>query len=415
MSKFLFTMLPANDLGLPTRLLPVARALEDRGHQVAVFNPAPAPAKLIADAGFRNLPMPSRPMPAIEGDMAGASAAWDVEEMFGHFFSDEDTLRAATAAHVDVVRDYGPDVIVDSFGLFTCMAARVLGIPLASVLQGNFHPASDGFQWGKGARPEGLPSAAAAVSTVLAEYGLAPVTRAVDLLAGDLSLIVGTPETDPVCGAANVAHVGRILWQRGDAALPDWVTGLSADKPVVWVYAGNPRYFGASVSNPFDSIVVIRAAIASLGNAPVHVVLTGGYQDLPEEVGPLPSNFFHAAYLPGLAMASRCDLMVHHGGHSSVMTGLSAGTPAVIISTSTERESNARRVTALGAGELVIPTEAANGEKQIDLADFSAKVKRCLTESSYRTAARRVCESMSRYGGAEQAADRIESFASANG
>jgi UDP:flavonoid glycosyltransferase YjiC (YdhE family) len=415
MSKFLFTMLPANDLGLPTRLLPVARALEDRGHQVAIFNPAPAPAKLIADAGFRNLPMPSRPMPEIEGDMAGASAAWDVEEMFGHFFSDEGTLRAATAAHVDVVRDYGPDVVVDSFGLFTCMAARVLGIPLESVLQGNFHPASDGFQWGKGVRPEGLPSAVAAVNTVLAEYGLAPVARAVDLLAGDLSLIVGTPETDPVCGAANVAHVGRILWQRGNAALPDWVAGLSRDKPVVWVYAGNPRYAGASASNPFDSIVVIRAAIASLGNAPVHVVLTGGYQDLPEEVGPLPSNFFHAVYLPGLAMASRCDLMVHHGGHSSVMTGLSAGTPAVIISTSTERESNARRVTALGAGELVIPTEAANGEKQIDLTDFSAKVKRCLTESSYRTAARRVCESMGRYGGAEQAADRIEHFASANG
>ncbi len=412
MSKFLFTMLPANDLGLPTRLLPVARALEDRGHQVAVFNPAPAPAKLIADAGFVNLPMPSRPMPAIEGDMAGASAAWDVEEMFGHFFSNEEVLRAATAAHVEVVQNYGPDVVVDSFGLFTCLAARVLGIPLASLLQGNFHPASEGFQWWKGARPQGLPSAAAAVNTVLAEYGLAPVARAVDLLAGDLSLIVGTPETDPVSAAANVAYVGSIVWQRGDAVLPDWVAGLSPDKPVVWVYAGNPRYAGASASNPFDSIVVIRAATATLADMPVHVVLTGGYQDLPEEIDPLPSNFFHAAYLPGRAMASRCSLMVHHGGHSSVMTGLSAGTPAVIIPTSTERESNARRVTALGVGELVIPTEAPNSEKQIDLADFGAKVKRCLTESSYRTAARRVCESMNGYGGAQQAADRIELFAS---
>jgi hypothetical protein len=45
MAKFLFTMLPANDLGLPTRLLPIARILADRGHEVAVFNPAPAPAK----------------------------------------------------------------------------------------------------------------------------------------------------------------------------------------------------------------------------------------------------------------------------------------------------------------------------------------------------------------------------------
>ena len=413
MSKFLFTMLPANDLGLPTRLLPIARALQDRGHQVAAFNPAPAPAKLIADAGFVNLPMPSRAMPAIAGDMAGANTAWDVEEMFGHFFSDEEVLRAATAAHVEVVQTYGPDVVVDSFGLFTCMAARVLGIPLASVLQGNFHPASDGFEWGKGPRPKGLPSAAAAVNTVLAEYGAAPVERAVDLLAGDLSLIVGTPETDPVSSTSNVTHVGSIVWQQGHAILPDWVNELKNDQPMVWVYAGNPRYFGAAVSNPFDSIVVIRAAIASLANMPVHVVLTGGYQDLPEEVGPLPSNFYHAAYLPGMAMAERCDLMVHHGGHSSVMTGLSAGTPAVIIPTSTERESNARRLAALGAGEFVICTSATNGEKQIDMADFSAKVKACLTEKCYRTAARRVCESMRQYGGAEQAADRIERLAAA--
>jgi len=43
-------------------------------------------------------------------------------------------------------------------------------------------------------------------------------------------------------------------------------------------------------------------------------------------------------------MAERCDLMVHHGGHGSVMTALAAGTPAVIIPTITERERSARRV-----------------------------------------------------------------------
>jgi hypothetical protein len=65
MAKFLFTMLVVNDPGLPTRLVPVAQVLADRGHVVALFNPAPAPEKVIADAGLVNLPMPSRPMPAI--------------------------------------------------------------------------------------------------------------------------------------------------------------------------------------------------------------------------------------------------------------------------------------------------------------------------------------------------------------
>jgi UDP:flavonoid glycosyltransferase YjiC (YdhE family) len=143
----------------------------------------------------------------------------------------------------------------------------------------------------------------------------------------------------------------------------------------------------------------------------VHVVLTTGHQDVPEEVGVLPSNFSQAAYLPGLAMAERCDLMVHHGGHSSVMTGLSAGTPAVVIPTSTERESNARRLAALGAGEIVMPVVDADGEKHIEVAEFHAKVRRVLTEPGYRSSACRVADSMRQFGGAQQAADRIERFA----
>lgn len=409
MAKFLFTMLLANDLGLPTRLVPIARVLADRGHDVAVFNPAPVPAKLIDDAGLKNLPMPSRPMPGSSDDLAQASSAWDVEQMFGALFGNEGFVRAATAANVDVVRDFNPDVIVDSFGLFSCLAARILQVPLASVLQGNFHPASDGFLWWKGERPAGLPSAAPMINKVAEENGVAPVARCVDLLAGDLSLIVGTPETDPLPAGAGVAYIGPIVWQRGNATLPDWVAALGRDKPLIWVYSGNPRY--ANAPTPIDSIVVIRAAIAALANAPVQVVMTTGYQDVPEEFGTLPSNFHHAAYLPGRAMAEHCDLMVHHGGHSSVMTGLSAGTPAVIIPTITERESNARRLTALGAGEIVLPVDGADGEKHIDVADFSTKVHRVLNDAGYLRSARRVAESMRKFGGAQEAAERIERFA----
>ncbi len=409
MAKFLFTMLPANDLGLPTRLVPIARALADRGHEVAVFNPAPAPSKLIGEAGLQNLPMPSRSMPPSVMDLVQLGSAWDVEEFFAALYLDQESTRGETAVYLDLIRDYDPDVVVDSFGLLTCLAARVLGVPLVTVLQGNIHPASDGFVWWKKDRPAGLPSAAAVINKAAAEYGIVPVERCVDLLAGDLSLIVGTPETDPLPASANVQYVGPIVWQHGNATLPDWVASLGRDKPMIWVYSGNPRY--GSAPTPIDSIVVIRAAITALGDAPVQVVLTTGYQDVPGEFGTLPSNFHHAAYLPGRAMAERCDLMVHHGGHSSVMTGLSAGTPAVIIPTITERESNARRLAALGAGEIVLPVDGADGEKHIDVAEFGAKVHRVLNDPGYFSSARRVAESMRQFGGAQEAAQLIERFA----
>jgi len=110
-------------------------------------------------------------------------------------------------------------------------------------------------------------------------------------------------------------------------------------------------------------------------------------------------------------MAERCQLTVYHGGHSSVMPSLAAGTPSVIIPTITERESNARRFVALGAGAIVMPVEEANGEKQIDVAEFSATVRRVLGEPGYCAAARRVAESMRAFGGAEEAANRIEGLA----
>ena len=90
------------------------------------------------------------------------------------------------------------------------------------------------------------------------------------------------------------------------------------------------------------------------------------------------------------------------------MTALAAGTPAVIIPTITERERSARRV---GAGEMVLPVEGADGEKRIDVSEFGAKVHRVLNEPRYRKSARRVALSMCQFGGAGEAADRIERLA----
>ncbi len=108
MARFLITMLPANDLGLPTRMVPIARALADRGHEVAVFNPAPAPRRLIAEAGLINLPMPARPMPGPAVDLTMIAEGWDVKHFFAGFYSSEDYVRDATAFYVDLIRDYAP-------------------------------------------------------------------------------------------------------------------------------------------------------------------------------------------------------------------------------------------------------------------------------------------------------------------
>ena len=149
----------------------------------------------------------------------------------------------------------------------------------------------------------------------------------------------------------------------------------------------------------------------ALADEKVHVILTTGYHSLPENLFPLPDNFHFASYVPGLNLADRCDLMIHHGGYGSCQTGLYSGTPAVIIPTFSERESNARRIAALGAGEFVLPKTDESGKKQISIEEIKAQIKNVLTTSSYAENAKHYSEKLKSYGGITYAVQLIEHFA----
>ena len=58
-----------------------------------------------------------------------------------------------------------------------------------------------------------------------------------------------------------------------------------------------------------------------------------------------------------------------------------------------------------------MPVTGADGEKRVDGNEFSTKLKRVLSEPSYRKSAKRVSESMRHFfGGAQAAAERSEEF-----
>jgi len=444
MTTFLFTTLPTNDLGLLTRSLPIARELAEQGHTILFCSPAKAPSRLIAEAGFDNL-LPRHPIyDLMAGDQSlqglvrfitsgqwrqryvnlfhflyqlipalpiksapNTLEVWNVDHagaLMG--LLNEGFVRASCLALEATMVDCGADVVVDFWNPLAVMAARAQNIPVITVIQADAHPASQGFIWWK-TPPAHLPTPVPVVNKVLAEHALPAVSRLGELCVGDLTLVVGMPETDPLPATAHVTYVGPILWQKPGATLPDWIANLGRDKPLIWVYSGNPRY--SSASETLDSMVVLHACIAALAHEDVHVVLTTGHHPLPTDVLPLPANFRHEPYVPGLAMAERSDLLIHHGGYGSCQTGLAMGKPAVIIPTYAERESNARRIAALGAGALV-PVEHDRGKKRVRVEALRATVRRVLADPSFAGNAARAGERMRAYGGAAQAARLIERF-----
>ena len=443
MTTYLFTTLPSNDLGLLTRSLPIAAELAARGHKVIFCSPGHAPSVLIAGAGFDNL-MPKHPLfyllatdlsvrgllQAVKagsedlgllpffGQLARAiptklvpvtSEVWNMDQLAAQGgMASANSILAGAEAMIGLIGDSGADAVVDFCNPFACIAARATQTPLIQVFQADMHPASKGFIWWRDP-PANLPTAVPAMNKVLAGYGLPSIHKVDELLVGDLTLLVGLPETDPLPETADVTYVGPVLWQKPGSRLPDWVDDLSEDQPVIWAYSGNPRY-ASVISSPVDSAVVLEACIAALGDRDAQVVLTTGHHPLPKDLLPLPDNFHYESFVPGLAMAERSDLLIHHGGYGSCQTGLYTGTPAVIIPTYSERESNARRVAGVGAGELVLPAGSGWGKKHVDVDELRAKIETVLSDPSYTANARRMGERLRAYGGAPEAARLIADF-----
>ena len=444
--KFLFTTLPSNDLGLLTRSLPIAAELAQRGHRAVFCNLAPAPSQLISEAGFDNLLVKH---PLFYLPMTGALnlrslyrqlTSEPTKQEFGGFLSfliklirvmptrlppitpevwdmdhfaavigmlNENFVRSSCDAFVMLMREYEPDVVVDFWNPFACVAARVVQKPLVTVIQADMHPASRGFIWWK-EPPLDTPTPLPIVNKILAEYNLHPISKMAELCVGDLTLVVGMPETDPLPLETQAIYIGPILWQKAGARMPAWFDALRTDRPVVWVYSGNPNYL--PVSTPVDSAVVLHACAAALADEDVQVIVTTGHHALPKGLLPLPSNFRYEPFVPGLTMAGKSDLLIHHGGYGSCQTGLYTGTPAVIIPTYSERESNARRVAAVGAGEFVLPAEGASRKKRVRVEELQAKVRQVLCDPSYKMNARRISRKLRAYGGASEAARLIEDF-----
>lgn len=437
--KFLFTTLFSNDLGLLTRSLPIARELRNWGHQVVFYNPAKAPRKLISDAGFDNIPSKWPLLYLTGGDMSlprllrllGSRHAirdlgimssmrkhikqfetpeiWNIDQFMHLLIANEKYVRVEVHDLIDVIEEHEPDAVVDFWNVSACIAARATRKRLITVIQADMHPQSKGFMWWKQA-PADVPTPTPIINKVLAELCLKPVAKTAELLVGDKTLVVGMPETDPLLETADVTYIGAVLWERSDARLPDWAAELDATKPLIWIYSGNPQYMGRSHS-VFDSGAVIYACIEAFKDGDVKVVLSSGHQPLPKDVLPLPSNFRYLPFLPGLTMAERSDLLIHHGGYGSCQTGLFTGTPALIIPTYSERESNARRVAGAGAGDFVLPTTDALGLKRADAAEVREKASRILSDSSYKENARRVSEKLRAYDGVRYAASLIEDSA----
>lgn len=380
--KVLFVVPPLVGHINPT--ISVARALVDRGHQVAwVGHPGVLRPRL--PDGATLFALDEQVARAVVADVAtrsqivrGAAALKFLWEDF--FVPLARSMRPGVEAAVDA---FHPDVLcVDQQALAGAVVARARNLPwatLATTSAGVVDPLA------------GLPQVQRWLRDVIAELereaGLAPSEHGAlsphRVIAFTTAALVGAAENFP----PHYRFVGPATSDRPEPT--DFPWDALIDRPRVLVSMGTVN---ADASARFYDV-----ALAALADLPVQAIVAAP----PERIAAAAPPTIVRAYLPQLALLAHVDAVVCHAGHNTTVEALARGLPLVVAPIKDDQPIVADQVVAAGAGLRV-------KFGRVQPAELRAAIDRVLTEPGFRTAAAAVATSFAAAGGAHAAALAVE-------
>jgi UDP:flavonoid glycosyltransferase YjiC (YdhE family) len=361
--RVLFSSTPAHGHLQP--MLPLARALQGAGHDVAVAT-APRMGARAAAAGLAVLeagldgeewfPLllerhPGRPWEQL---LPEEILLWFTPHLFVEVAAE--AMAAGLAAQVERWR---PDLIVHESLEFAAPAvAAAAGIPSVHHTLGPLAGTAVFDACAAAAEPlwveRGLPSPA------LAGAGRGPT---LDICPPSLRNPRG-PALDQLPMRPGAASIDT-------APAPAWLESLGG-RPVVHLT------LGTSVTN--SNQAVLATAVAGLRERPLDLVVTVGPDHDPAGLGAQPGHVRVERYVPHGALLPRCAAVVTHGGAGTMLAALACGLPLLTIPQGADQYLNAQLCAARGVGRTLLTD-------RVTAATVGAEMDLLLGDPAYRTAA----------------------------
>jgi hypothetical protein len=359
-------------------LLPIARALKGRGHEIRFLLKDPAAGADFGEAA--GIPREGAPnwvgLPVFENPL-------NFSEILHNFgYHDPRALKQLVDAWRE--RMWLSHAVIASVAPAAHIAARTLGIQSIEISQG-FHvpppvmPSPPLRDWEPAPRAR-LEQAdrrvVGSVNEVLAAFGVTPIATIGDLFAGRTMLLT-YPELDIYPGRGESDYYG----------IPDSGEGKLVP---AWPGGRGPRVF-ACLYGDYKGLAPLLESLAML-DAPtlmlcrdIDLALKRKRDQGPVLISQEPMTV--SRLLP------QCELVVCHGSHQMTAQALLAGKPALLLPTQFEQFLITRRVVRQGAGLGVAPDTAG--------ADFGAALRELSGNPVY---ARRAGEFCARYRSHDRAA-----------
>ena len=378
--RILFSTTPLDGHFRP--LLPLARALRERGHELA-FATAGAWHGHVEAEGFPALAAGADHATAravrLDGELAAVARLRGVDRrhyVFPYLFAEgHATLKLKEL--LDVARRWLPDAVVHE-------AADLAGPPVAAAL--------------------GVPTVHHAFGTMVPRAALRRAGDAMAPLWADLGL-----EPDPYGGAFRGIYVDVVPPSFDDerplapsirlrpaldgaAPAPRWLADLR--RPLVY----------ATLGTVFNTPESFGPMLEALGSCAVGALVTVGRDVDPAELAPVPANVRVERFVPQDQVLPACAAVVTHGGSGTVLGALAAGVPMVVLPQGANQFDNAFRCERAGVAQVVQPEHAT-------AVTIEAALRAVLENPSYREAARRIQDEIAEMRPVAEVAAAVEEHA----
>jgi len=351
-------------LGHLLPLVPLAQAARDAGHDVRVIGGASL-VDATRDAGLPHvvsgppdLPSVFARVPERQGLTGRRLAAATWKGAFAGILAE-----AMAAGTLELAETWRPDLVVhEDSEQGSWIAAERLGIP---------HIALQATAW----RGTGYQLSSEPLNRLLRVHGLPedPELRAWHRFG---FLTTRPPSLhnvdDPVPAGSSPIRPTAPDATGGEPA--GWPTPAGAGRPRVVVTMGTimPGRTGA-----------VAAILDGLETLDIDIVATVGHDIDPAALGPRRPTTRVARYIPMTSLLAGASLLVFHGGSGTMLAGLAAGVPLVVLPVAADQPENADRCRDAGVARVLTPGERRAG----DVLEAAAAV---LGDPAYAAAAARV-------------------------
>lgn len=367
-------------------LLPYARGVAARGHEVLITAPAEV-AVTLRDTGLAFAPF-DHPGDEVLGPIWARFASATEDE--ANAIAIRDLFAGANAKFalpklVDTIKSFRPDLIVrDSAEFGSLITAEARGVRHVRVA---VHSVS--FE-------EGLPALAKdPLDALRTSVGLSPDQAASLAKEAVFSSFPAALDVVPADSAMQPPFRSRVVEDPPSMVPATWAPEGDS-RPLLYVT------FGSTVGNIDRLKGIYRTALDALRDLPVRALLTTGKTFDIASLGAIPANVHVEPWVPQRDVLGRVTALVCHGGSGTLLGGLAAGLPIVVVPFGADQPHNGQLVARAGAGiNLAKPDAAA----------LRAAILKMLETPGLRVEARRLAQEIAAMPTIEAAVGIMEGMA----